>query len=497
MKKYNFRSKLSVIIAVIAVGVFSCQTDKLNPVPQTSISDLVAFNTPDRISLQVNNLYTSVKSGNFLGGRYQIYGDIRADDFLNRTSNGVTGYSVWNHTITETSQNDDINLWTAAYAAINQINVFLKGMDDNKGKFVPPTFAPDYATTAQQYIGEAYLLRGLAYHCLLQFYARPYIDGSGSQLGLPLRLNAEKNSLNNNLARSTVSDIYTQIISDLDLAEQNLPLTYSTQTLNVTRAHRNTAIALKTRVYLTKGDYANVITEANKIVSASAPFVASSGVAHALQANVNSVFTSPQETLESILSMPFTAQNTPGTQNQLGFYYRSSGGSNAGGGEYSLNGAGVLADPAFSATDARRTNFVYKVGTEFFLGKYPSGTPYIDKAPVIRYAEVLLNLSEAIARTTSGVDARALALLNAVRTRSTGGAGTLAPPDNATLLANIATERRIEFLGEGLRNSDIMRLNLSFPGKGAIAALPNTSSKYAWPIPITELQTNTLIVQNQ
>ncbi|HTH54411.1 MAG TPA: RagB/SusD family nutrient uptake outer membrane protein [Cyclobacteriaceae bacterium] len=499
MKKYNFRNKLSVVIAVIAMGVFSCQTDHLNPVPQTSISDLVAFNTPDRIALQVNNLYTSVKSGNFLGGRYQIYGDIRADDFLNRTSNAVTGYTVWNHTITETSQNDDINMWTAAYAAINQLNVFIKGMDDNKGKFVPPTFAPDFATTAQQYVGEAYLLRALSYHCLLQFYARPFIDGSGSQPGLPLRLNAEKNSLNNALARSSVSDIYDQIISDLNLAEQNLPLSYTTQTLNVTRAHRNTAIALKTRVYLTKGDYANVITEANKIVSASAPFVASSGVAHALQANVNNVFATPQETSESILSMPFTAQNTPGTQNQIGFYYRSGGaGANPGGGEYSLNAAGILADAvSFPATDARRTNFVYKVGTEFFCGKYPSGTPYIDKAPVIRYAEVLLNLSEAIARTTAGVDPKSLALLNAVRTRSTGVTGTLAPPDNATLLTNIMTERRIEFLGEGLRNSDIMRFNQAFPGKGAIASLPNTSAKYAWPIPITELQTNTAIVQNQ
>jgi hypothetical protein len=140
---------------------------------------------------------------------------------------------------------------------------------------------------------------------------------------------------------------------------------------------------------------------------------------------------------------------------------------------------------------------VYKVGTEFFCGKYPSGTPYIDKAPVIRYAEVLLNLSEAIARTTAGVDPKSLALLNAVRTRSTGVTGTLAPPDNATLLTNIMTERRIEFLGEGLRNSDIMRFNQAFPGKGAIASLPNTSAKYAWPIPITELQTNTAIVQNQ
>ncbi len=484
----------------LTIGVFSCQTDKLNPIPKTSISDKVAFDSPDRVALQVNNLYTAVKSGQFLGGRYQIYGDIRSEDFINRTANGVTGYLVWNHTLTETSQNDVINLWTAAYASINQVNVFLQGMEDNKGKFVPPTFPSDFSTTANQYIAEARFLRGLAYHCLLQLYARPYIDGAGSKAGLPMRLNAEKNSLNNDLARSSVAEVYPQIIADLDFAEANLPLTYSGATLNVTRAHRNSAIALKTRVYLTKGDYANVITEANKIVSASAPFTAGSGVAHALQGNINTVFATPQETTESIFSMPFTAQNTPGTQNQLGFYYRSSSSSstNPGGGEFSLNSSGIIADlVSFPSTDARRTNFVYKVGTEFFLGKYPSGTPYLDKAPILRYAEVLLNLSEAIAMTTAGVDSRSLALLNAVRTRSTGVTGTLAPPDNATLISNILTERRVELIGEGLRNSDIMRFNLPFPGKGAVPSLPITSSIYAWPIPSTELAANALMTRNE
>ena len=135
------------------------------------------------------------------------------------------------------------------------------------------------------------------------------------------------------------------------------------------------------------------------------------------------------------------------------------------------------------------------VGSERFLGKYPSGTPYLDNAPVIRYAEVLLNLSEAITRTTAGVDARSLSLLNAVRKRSDASV-TLAPADNAELITAIMTERRIEFLGEGLRNMDIMRLNDTFPAKGAVGAFGPASTVYVWPIPANELSTNALMTRN-
>jgi len=498
IKTYRNKISLTVFLATFAVGLFSCQTDLLDPKPKTLLPDDAAFNTPSRLLLQVNSLYTFVKNGNFLGGRYQIYGDIRANDFINRTTNGVTGYGVWNHTLTETSINDVNNLWVNAYQAINQINVFLKGMDDNAAKFVAPTFPETFATTtALQYQAEARLLRGLSYHCLLQLYARPFSDGNGTKPGLPLRLNAEKDLLNNDLARSSVAEVYAQILADLNFAEQNLPLTYGDNTLNVTRAHRNTAIALKSRVYLTMGDYNNVIAEANKIVSGTTSFTASSGVPHTLQASVATVFASPQETTESILSFPFTAQNAPGTQNQLGFYYRSSSSSssNPGGGEYSLNSTGVLADPSWPASDDRKKSFVYKVGTESFLGKYASGTPYLDKAPVIRYAEVLLNLSEAIARTTAGVDVKALALLNAVRKRS-DATFTWAPADNATLITDILLERRIEFLGEGLRNMDVTRLNADFPAKGAVLAVPSTSLNYVWPIPAGELAANRAMVRN-
>lgn len=58
------------------------------------------------------------------------------------------------------------------------------------------------------------------------------------------------------------------------------------------------------------------------------------------------------------------------------------------------------------------------------------------------------------------------------------------------------TERRIEFLGEGLRKMDIMRLQGTFPAKGAVPALAPSGITYAWPIPSTELAANTLMTRN-
>ena len=523
----NNRFVTAVSTVALALGAFSCQKDLLEPVPVIYLLPAQSFDTPSRVLAQVNGLYSYVKTGGFLGGRYQIYGDIRANDFINRTSNSVTGLSVWNHTESETSQNDVINTWGFGYAAINQVNIFLASLDANADKLNAAPFPTGYASTATNYRAEARLLRALCYYSLLQLYARPYIEGAGARPGLPLRLTAETQlSTNNDLARSTVAQVYDQILLDLNYAEQNLPLTYtasqngvSTSTLNVTRAHRNTAIALKTRVYLSMGRYDDVIREANKIVSSTAPFSASSGVTHALASTVSAVFAAPQETSESILSFPFTAQDTPGTQNQLAYYYLPT--SLGGNGEYGLNTAttGILNNSGWLSTDNRRTNFVAPVTTtnaagvrttEYFLAKYPTGTPYTDKAPVIRYAEVLLNLAEARVRSTNTIDAQALALLNAVRGRSNPAiAATATTPaiptatfaatdfsSTTTFLNALLLERRIEFLGEGIRNMDLMRLDATIPGKGSVGAVEPSNVLYVWPIPSTELAANLLMTRN-
>ncbi|MDE3249264.1 MAG: RagB/SusD family nutrient uptake outer membrane protein, partial [Bacteroidota bacterium] len=326
MKKVKIYIGLGLVVLLSA----SCHKDYLTPVPTTSISSSSAFSTPDRVLNQVRSLYGGMRSGSFYGGRYQIYNDIRADEFINELTNVVTGFDVWNGTANNSSANSVQSLWAQAYFTINICNLFLDGMASTGNTVVGSTLAANYNA-------EARFVRAVSYYSLLQLYARPYADGNGSKPGLPLRLKGNAGSGNYDLARSSVADVYKQILDDLNYAETNLPINYGTGATaaptNTTRAHRNTAIAFKTRVYLSMQQYANVITEANKIVTASAPFTATTGVPHALQSDITSVFKT-YTTPESILSMPFNGTTeTPGTQNQLGYYYGQSA-LNGGNGEY-------------------------------------------------------------------------------------------------------------------------------------------------------------------
>ncbi len=135
MKRSIRNTSIKVLLVAALAGTVSCRTELLDPKPRTDLPVAVVFDTPQRIEQQVNGLYDAVKNGQFLGGRYLIYNDIRAEDFINRQNNAVTGLQTWNHTLVETNSEVN-NLWVYAYQAINAANVFLKGLDDNASRFV-------------------------------------------------------------------------------------------------------------------------------------------------------------------------------------------------------------------------------------------------------------------------------------------------------------------------------------------------------------------------
>lgn len=482
--KIKLNNKLKYLfIAVPIVFATSCKKDFLNTAPDTALPIEDAFSTSARILSQVNGIYAGVKSGQFYGGRYLIYNDIRGEDFIVNKPNGVTGLDTWRFNVTS-GTNEVVNLWGAIYAAINRANLVIEGVAANASILTP--------AVAKQYIAEAKFSRALCYYSLLQLYAKPYVTDNGASLGVPLRLKGEKDLTGNDLKRSTVAEVYTQILKDLNEAEPDLALT-----LGATRASRNTAIGLKTRVYLSMGNLASVVTEANKIVSATAPFTATSGVANKLETNIATVFAGSYIGNEAMLSLPMADLDAPGTQNQLAYYYNveSAGGNQ----EFFLNPTGILANAAFASgsTDARK-GLTAVVGTNTWLTKFKKPSPYTDYIPVIRYAEVLLNLAEA---TVTSDPVRSIALLTAVRQRSNPGyvfpATDLLP---ANLKNTILTERRIELLGEGFRSPDVMRLGLGFAAKsgtqGSAPAIPFNTAGYIWPISSTEVQNNKLIVQN-
>lgn len=466
-------------------SLVGCQKEKLDPVTSIFILEKDAFSTPGRIQSQVYGLYDAAKDGSFLGSRLLTFSDIRGEEFLNRTSNAVTGLTTWNQSFLNNT--NEVNyIWTAGYAAINRCNTFIEGVNANAAVL-------NNATLVKQYEAEARFIRALCYSYLVTTYCRPYADNNGASRGLPLRIQAEKDLANNDLAPSTVAKVYEQILIDLNFAEANLALTNGSALLNTIRAHRNTAIALKTRVYLAMQRWDDVITEANKIVPMAAPFRASSGVAHQLMADIKSVFVTPYTTVESIFSFPMSEADQPGTQNSMALYWSPAP---VGNGEYTLNRSGIIGDSVnFRVADSRR-NFVTLIGGNPYLGgKFAVGPINTDYVPIIRYAEILLNLSEAITRKGNTVDARALALLNAVHGRSDAGKvyTNVDIATSADMITAFLRERRIELIGEGFRSFDITRNLLPFPAKGGVAAVLPTAPNYVYPIPNSELAANKLM----
>ena len=163
----------------------------------------------------------------------------------------------------------------------------------------------------------------------------------------------------------------------------------------------------------------------------------------------------------------------------------------------------------------------------YFNWKYRDITTQSDYAPIIRYAEVLLNVAEAYSRT--GATDNALSLLNAVRNRAVATADQYTGasfPSALNLTQAILNERRIEFAGEGRRWADIHRLALDanfspggIPAKILISqikgdgssydivkrpivtpsflAIPYSSFKFLWPIPATEISANPTLASQQ
>lgn len=478
----SHRKSIAAVLLLSGILFTSCENNEdLNIAPETTVSDQDIFKTPARIEGLVNGIYKAFKGASLYGGRILLYQDQRGEDFINITANNFTGYESWNNSYSSGS-NDINNLWGQAYTAINNANILIEGLAVNQGVVTEEK--------AKQYIGEAKLIRALAYYTLIINYSQPYNKDAGASPGVPLRLKAETGTANNDLARSSVAEIYTQILKDLNDAEAALPQSYSTADLNTTRAHVSTAIAVKTRVYLTQNNWAKVIEEAAKLApQTQAPFsTTASEVKHVLQPDITVIFSSNYATVESIFSIPMSSLDSYTGQSSIAYIYNTNL-------EYYLNPTGILGDAQWRTADKRRDLTRTVSGKQYFK-KYAKPSPFLDYIPVIRYSEVLLNYAEAAAKT--GNLTLATNLLNAVHQRSdaTYTFPVSVTSDQTQLISAISKERRIELLGEGFRGPDLQRNLQPLPAKGdnklQTPEVATSAANYIFPAPNTELATNKL-----
>jgi hypothetical protein len=404
--------------------------------------------------------------------------------------------------------------------------VAIEGFRKVSGSVIP-------IATAQQYEGECRLLRAMSHLEALLHWSRPYLENGGTSLGVPWRdfpINTSSAAdAILSIPRPTVAFVYGKILEDLDYAETVLPAASGGISYRATKA---AAIALKMRVKLYKGDWLGVIQEGAKIVPAAVTPANPSGTVsqiggYFLTASPDGPFANNNST-ESIFSIKNDPSDAPSTNGGLSRLLGSA--TLAGRGLVSISPI-IYNDPRWLCDDKRRSLLTISgansAGTQsYFTTKYRDYVAWGDYAPMIRYAEVLLTLAEAEARNSNAVTQRAVDLLNVVRNRSLNTpatqAYTLVSFANVTdLITKILIERRIEFLAEGRRWGDITRtvnepaytvggipakalngtagLALYVCGAGYVpgqAGIPSTDYRFLWPIPITEIQTNPIVVQN-
>ena len=525
IKNISIGKSLAVSMLGLTLVLGSCKkfTDL---VPNNSFAEAEAFNTPDRVAQAMTGVYSAAQMGIYTSGtaeRGYPFGaanteqqDVRGEDVIAVPSFYAFSYEG---TYTINSANNTA-MWETLYGLINRANVVIEGVQTaGTANVVTPALA-------LQYEGESRFLRALAHHELLVHFARPYAHTAGAtHAGVPYRTVAvntpEKVIANRGQGRNTVADCYAKIIEDLNFAELNLPATYGTANLKITHATKGAAIALKTRIYLHMNNWAKVVEEANKIVSASAPFTSAVG-AYALAASPEAPFTGNYGTAESVFSIENNTNRNSGTNGSISTMYTRSPGR----GLIALSPI-IWNAPFWKANDLRRTLLATTDGRGYFISKYRDNLTFTDANPIIRYSEVLLNLAEAEARITP-LSLKALALLNAVRNRSVTTVAdqyTIASFLSGTaLIQAILDERRIEFLAEGHRWSDIHRLALDplfgtggvpakvsyasttiaswnaavpYAGTRSVTAIPYADYRFIWPIPQSETTNNPVLKAEQ
>lgn len=442
----------------------SCSSSFLDKEPPLYVSEGDIFTSPTRIEATLNGLYAAIKntgSKSLMGGKTYLVFDNRGEDVMNISNNLVTLFNTYNMNVGITDA-ENADTWTYAYLAINKVNTFLQSLEGAK-----EVAGENY----NRYVQEAKFIRALAYYYLNNLYAIPYSVNPDSK-SVPLRLIAEAGTDNNNMPRSTVKQIYAQILEDLkDISALDTKVnTYA----SVTHATQAAANMLKMRTYMAMNDWGNAIT-AGKLVTG-----------YELPDDVTLIYKAPYFSKETIFSLPMADTNVPNTQQSLAEYYYD--------GKIMLidTKQGIMSKANYSLAADKRIQ-AFKGATGLLL-KFTDAKTKLQWVPIFRYAETVLDLAECYANQADG-EASAKALLKQVRQRSIAAD---VDPLNIDALSGTAlkeaiyNERRLEFIGEGLRGIDIMRRGETFlkVSDNATIEVKPSNANYTWPIPQVELLIN-------
>ncbi|HEX2845859.1 MAG TPA: RagB/SusD family nutrient uptake outer membrane protein [Chitinophagaceae bacterium] len=457
MSTFLYRSYSALVLCTLFL-FSSCQKFTEVPAPQNQILSDAVFSNDATANSAVVGLYSQFMRPHmyFANCGLSIYPALSADELyntapnadfdavrINDISSNQTGVLVW--------------LWTPVFEAIYQCNALLEGFSKPNG--LTPS-------VQQQLRGEASFVRAFSYFYLVNLFG---------DLPLPLSTDYRMNAV---LPRTSATNVYKQIIDDLQTAVENLPA----QQINPTRTRPNkwAAQTLLARVYLYLGRWEDAVTTASFIIDNS-DFV--------LGTNLESVFLAgSKETIWQLSPLGTTTYTSLGVQ-----FIPSTA---------SIRPTFSTTEDlwqSFEAGDKRASTWLKTVvigGETYhypFKYKQRAGMVSTEYHIVFRLAEPYLIRAEALAMLQQ--PELALEDLNRIHTRA--GLTPLASLTDESLLRAIEKERFVELFTEwGHRWFDLKRTGRSDAVLGPLKGTSWQSTDVLYPVPLEELQRNVYLQQN-
>ena len=420
---------------------YSCDEERLDEYPV--IGDIFDVNNGMKNEEQMERFvigsYSALGSATNFGANMHIYGDVISDNIFVSSTND--GYFLTENSLSWIGDSG-FGQYSGLYTVIQRANFVIN--DTN----LPET------ESVKKFKGEAKIIRGLAYFYLAQLFSPNPTSGINQEYGVPLKL--ELYNPNAKVGRSTVAEVYSQIVKDL---EEGVVEMGDFNRGSKTYLSPTAGKFILSKVLLTRGgsgDYERAASLANEVLTSSPSNFAKIEASKLYDYFTATDVAKSEEQNETIWEVEQTQVNNLGVNSHLGAFYSNTGAHRS-----------MLAREAFfnsyEASDVRKALFNAS-GTPasdtpkgVWLRKWPRNTAqgnYTMNVKVFRMTEALFVQMEGLAK--AGQKGQAVALLNAFA----ASRGSSATYNEGNVLDGILLEKKKEFIGEGHRFFDLKRNNL-------------------------------------
>lgn len=464
--KTIYRKSLILTLAMTLVVCVSCEETFLETAPTTDISDSDIYSSTETVNGVLLGVYNKWRTFEPVNGRmdqsglhsYNLAHEVMTTDVIITKS----WYSAESALTTNTASSNRVKYaWRIFYNSINNLNNVLANIDE----------VPGEQADKDRIKAEALGMRGFCYFNLVRTYMHTYAIASSTP-SIPIYLTPTTAETKGN-PKSTVSEVYQQIVSDLTAAANGLSSDRDIKGY----MNKDVANGLLARVYMTMENYSLAATHAAQ-ARASYPLMSGTEWKNGFNDDSN---------VEWIWSQHNNATENPDWGSAIALMGYGSSASGEGGWRMVTE----LVD-SYSATDVRGEVPVFDAGTAFYATtKFVDGASrYSAHYPLMRASEMALIEAEAAARSNN--DSGAQDLLFEVQTRADASAVKSTNTGQA-LLDEIFLEKRKEFWGEGVVYWDMMRNQMPIvrpPSHNVTQNIPANSWQMIFQIPESELLIN-------